>query len=187
MYYARLTIPTAETLQSVLCNPAAACVTQRRNDTYHEYGSTRTYIPLSSTAVVYTRYHTNHIPCGSYMTVLLVIVHTRHAQPLRVLCRCTYFTRVRVHKATKARNERRRGYLTVARTALQSVEKVSFSTRRFAPRAAYAARYACSGRKNGVKRTKKGSCLIVSASWRLENAKSPAAMLQENNPQTPHA
>ena len=30
-------------------------------------------------------------------------------------------------------------------------------------------------------------CLIVSANWRLENAKSPAAMLQENNPQTPHA
>ena len=31
------------------------------------------------------------------------------------------------------------------------------------------------------------ACLIVSANWRLENAKSPAAILQENNPQTPHA
>ena len=60
-------------------------------------------------------------------------------------------------------------------------------TRRFAPRAAYATRYACSGRKNSVKRKKKSPCLIVSANWRLENAKSPAAMLQENNPQTPHA
>ena len=60
-------------------------------------------------------------------------------------------------------------------------------TGRFAPRAAYAARYACSGRKNSVKRTKKVPCLIVSANWRLENAKSPAAMLEENNPQTPHA
>ena len=29
--------------------------------------------------------------------------------------------------------------------------------------------------------------LDVSANWRRENAKSPAAMLQENNPQTPHA
>ena len=53
-------------------------------------------------------------------------------------------------------------------------------TRRFAPRAACAARYACFGRKNSVKRTKKGPCLIVIANWRLENAKSPAAMLQEN-------
>ena len=67
-------------------------------------------------------------------------------------------------------------------------------TRRFAPRAAYAARYACSalaqeGNIDSVKRTKKGPCLIVSqsANWRLENAKNPAAMLQENNPQTPHA
>ena len=60
-------------------------------------------------------------------------------------------------------------------------------TRRFAPRAAYAARYACSGRKNSVKRIKKSPCLIVSANWRLENTKSPAAMLQENNPQTSHA
>ena len=58
-------------------------------------------------------------------------------------------------------------------------------TRRFAPRAAYAARYACSGRKNSVKRTKQGR-LIVKANWRLENAKSPVAMLQGNNPQTPH-
>ena len=62
-----------------------------------------------------------------------------------------------------------------------------YNTRRFAPPAAYAARYACSRRKNSVKRTKKGPCLIVSANWRLENAKSPAAMLQENNPQMPHA
>ena len=38
-----------------------------------------------------------------------------------------------------------------------------------------------------VKRTEKGPFLIVSANWRLENAESPAAMLQENNPQTPHA
>ena len=53
--------------------------------------------------------------------------------------------------------------------------------RSFAPRAAYADCYACSGRKNSVKRTKKGPCLIVSAKWRLENAKSPAAMLQKNN------
>ena len=61
-------------------------------------------------------------------------------------------------------------------------------TRRFAPRAAYAARNACSGRKNSVKRKKKSPCLVViSANWRLENAKSPAAMLQEYNPQTPHA
>ena len=60
--------------------------------------------------------------------------------------------------------------------------------RRFAPRAAYAVLYACSGRKNSVKRKKKSPCLIViSANWRFENAKSPAAMLQENNPQTPHA
>ena len=59
-------------------------------------------------------------------------------------------------------------------------------TRRFAPRAAYAARYACSGRKNSVKRTKKGPCLIVSTNWRLENAKNPAAILQKNNPQRPH-
>ena len=29
--------------------------------------------------------------------------------------------------------------------------------------------------------------LDCSANWRPENAKSPAAMLQENNPQTPHA
>ena len=56
-----------------------------------------------------------------------------------------------------------------------------YYTRRFAPRAAYAARYACSGRKNSVKRKKKSPCLIVSANWRLENAKRPAAMLQENN------
>ena len=42
-------------------------------------------------------------------------------------------------------------------------------TGRFAPRAAYAARYACSGRKNSVKWTEKGPCLIVSANWRLEN------------------
>ena len=49
-------------------------------------------------------------------------------------------------------------------------------TRRFAPRAAYATRYACLGRKNSVKR------MIVSANWRLENAKSPAAMFQVNNP-----
>ena len=52
--------------------------------------------------------------------------------------------------------------------------------------------------KNGVtsRRGKKGpflnlkkSCTTngLSANWRLENAKSPAAMLQENNPQTPHA
>ena len=60
-------------------------------------------------------------------------------------------------------------------------------TRRFAPRAAYAARYARSGRKNSLKREKKSPCLIVSPNWRLENAKSPAAMLQENNPQTRHA
>ena len=35
----------------------------------------------------------------------------------------------------------------------------------------------------------KKSCIIngLSANWRLENAKSPAAMLQENKPQTPHA
>ena len=58
-------------------------------------------------------------------------------------------------------------------------------TRRFAPRSAYAARYACSGRKNSLKRTKKGPRLIVSAN--VENAERPAAMLQENNPQTPHA
>ena len=38
-----------------------------------------------------------------------------------------------------------------------------------------------------MKRTKKGPCLIVSANWRLANAENPAAMLQENNPQTPHA
>ena len=60
-------------------------------------------------------------------------------------------------------------------------------TRRFAPRAAYATRYACRGGKNSVKRKKKSPCFIVSANWRLENAKSPAAMLQENNPQTPYA
>ena len=34
---------------------------------------------------------------------------------------------------------------------------------------------------------KKGPFLIVSANWRLESAKSPAAMLKENNTQTPHA
>ena len=39
-----------------------------------------------------------------------------------------------------------------------------------------------SGQREGPK-----ACLIASANWRLENAKSPAAMLQENNPQTPHA
>ena len=61
------------------------------------------------------------------------------------------------------------------------------NTRRFAPPVAYAARYACSGSKNIVKRIKNSPCLIVSANWRLENAKSPAAMPQENNPQTPHA
>ena len=54
-------------------------------------------------------------------------------------------------------------------------------TRRFAPRAAYATRYACSGRKNGVKRTKVHDWSDVSANWRLQNAKSPTAMLQENN------
>ena len=52
-----------------------------------------------------------------------------------------------------------------------------------------AARYACSGRKNSVKRKKKSPLLdcIITANWRLENAKSPAAMLQENSPHTPHA
>ena len=36
---------------------------------------------------------------------------------------------------------------------------------------------------------REGPCLIVRlhANWRLENAKSPAVMFQENNPQTPHA
>ena len=48
------------------------------------------------------------------------------------------------------------------------LEYVVIITRRFAPRAAYAARYACSGRRNSVKRKKKSPCLIVSASWRLE-------------------
>ena len=64
------------------------------------------------------------------------------------------------------------------------LEYMVWYTRRFAPRAAYAARYACLGRKNSGKRTKRSACLIVrlGANWRLENAKSPAAMLQENNP-----
>ena len=53
--------------------------------------------------------------------------------------------------------------------------------RRFAPRAAYAARYDCSGRKSSVKRTKVHDWLQVQTG-RLENAKSPAVMLQENNP-----
>ena len=73
----------------------------------------------------------------------------------------------------------------VAELLLQ--QQVLKGASRFAPRAVYAARFVCSGRKNSVKRTKKGSCLIVSANWRLDNAKSPAAMLQENNLQTPHA
>ena len=40
-------------------------------------------------------------------------------------------------------------------------------TRRFAPRASHAARCACSGRKNSVKRKKKSPSLILSANWRL--------------------
>ena len=57
--------------------------------------------------------------------------------------------------------------------------------RRFAPRAAFAARYACSGRKNrNIMWSGRGPRLILGANWRLENAKSPAAMLQENNPDT---
>ena len=40
----------------------------------------------------------------------------------------------------------------------------------------------CSGQRGGPH-----DLLIIGANWRLENAKSPAAMLQENNPQTPHA
>ena len=71
-------------------------------------------------------------------------------------------------------------------------------TRCFAPRAAYAARYARSGRKS----TSKDYCtyakrtvvhgwilffiIIVVANWRLDNAKSPAAMLQEKTARTPH-
>ena len=54
------------------------------------------------------------------------------------------------------------------------------STRRLAPQAAYAARYACSGNKNSMKR-KGGHDFIVGESWRLENAKSRATILQENN------
>ena len=50
--------------------------------------------------------------------------------------------------------------------------KTYYCTRRFAPRAAYAARYDCSGRKNSVKRKRNSPCLIViSANWRLEGAK----------------
>ena len=49
------------------------------------------------------------------------------------------------------------------------------------PRAAYAARCACSGRKNSVKRKGGHDCVIVSESWRLGNAKSPATVLQEYN------
>ena len=43
------------------------------------------------------------------------------------------------------------------------------------------------GNIDRVNRTKKGPFLVVSVKWRLENAKSPAAMLQQINPQTPHA
>ena len=53
----------------------------------------------------------------------------------------------------------------------------------FAPQAAYAARYACSGREN-INIMGSARSMIVSANWRLENAKSPASMLQENNPDT---
>ena len=70
--------------------------------------------------------------------------------------------------------------------------------RRFASRAAYAARYARSGKKstksksNYAKRTEvhdrvlHSFFVIVVANWRLDNAKGPAAMLQEKNARKPH-
>ena len=69
-------------------------------------------------------------------------------------------------------------------------------TRRFAPRAVYAARYARSGRKStsnyalrsGQRSTIEYSfCfMIVVTKWQLDNAKSPAPMLQEKTARTPH-
>ena len=59
---------------------------------------------------------------------------------------------------------------------LQCMHEHIIHTRRFAPRAAYAARYACPGRKYRCSGRREGLCLIVSANWRLENAKSDLKM-----------
>ena len=70
-------------------------------------------------------------------------------------------------------------------------------TRRFASREAYAARYARSGRKKVHQMMRSGQrsmidyirgsfFVIVVANWRLDNAKSPAAMLQEKTARKPH-